>query len=124
MAWTAALYLLLPPELLAKLPNDSPREYRMIEGRSDGKGAPAYVNGDTGEPLEADDVRLQLLRTAWEGYGPTGTGCVGQVRDMLWTMATVAAEGGYRLDVPPETAEKAQEEARADDEVRGDRGVH
>jgi hypothetical protein len=123
MAWIAALYLPTPSELLAKLPKDAPREFRVIEGRSDGNGAPAYVNGDTGEPMAADDVRLQQLQAAWESYGPTGTGCVGQVRDMLWTMATVAAEGGYRLDVPPETAEKAQEEARADDEAWGEGGV-
>lgn len=124
MAWTAALYLPTPPELLAQLPKGSPREFRVIEGRSDGNGAPAYVNGDTGEPLAADDVRLQLLRTAWEGCGPTGTSCVGQVRDMLWAMATMAKQHGYRLEVPLETAEKAQEEAQADAEALGERGVH
>ena len=58
------------------------------------------------------DVSLQFVR-AWDGAGPTGTGTIGEVQDMVHTMGVVASRLGLALDVPKETAKKVQAEQKA-----------
>ncbi len=117
--WSATLYAVVPPELLERLAPDTPREFEAVIGRSDGKAYPTFIDALTGAPLPSGDVWARSLREAWDGHGPTGTGCIGEVRDMLWAMGRFADQGGYRLEVPPETERKAQEEARASQPPEG-----
>ncbi len=124
MNWTATLYVLTPEELKGRLAADTPDEFAAIIGSSNGKGYPTFTDTVTGKPLAAGDVWARLLREAWDGYGPTGTGCVGQVRDMLYAMATFAEGGGFRLEVPEDTRRKAAEEAAADAAALPEGAVH
>lgn len=64
-----------------------------------------------GEPLPYDyEV---MLRGYWKGPGLTGTGCYGEVRDMIYVMSRIATAEKLRLEIPKATAAKVTEEADA-----------
>lgn len=101
MSWTASIHTGKPPtddNLVARAtstaePNELPE--LAIE-----------------DPAFLADVSLAFVQ-AWEGPGPTGTGTVGEVQDMVHTMGVVATELDLVLEVPAETTKKVTAERKA-----------
>lgn len=112
MAWTAILQAKVPEELV----KFSGAYVSIYGARSDGRpGLPVLYSLNTGEDLPDDSATVRLFRQVWEeGRGLYGTGYVGQVRDMLHALHVFAAKHDYKVDVPPETKAKAQQEAEQD----------
>jgi len=84
----------------------------VVTGRTDGASAPTYEWGDPGTGI-AEALLGSYLE---DGYrqGLYSTGSVGEVRDMLYAMSEACRRytpGGMTMEVPDDTAAKAEAEA-------------
>lgn len=116
MAWTATVYSPVPEEVQAVRSSSAPKDLPVLTVRSEGRpGMPGLYSPTTGQPLPPDHSSVVTFRDLWaSSAGPTGTGCIGQVRDMLYVLSKFCQTYGMRLEVPEETERKAQQEAGAD----------
>lgn len=116
MAWTATVYSPVPEEMRAIRGSSAPKDLPTLTVRSEGRpGMPMLYSPTTGQPLPPDHSNVIAFRDLWvTSAGPTGTGCIGQVRDMLYVLSKFCQANGKRLEVPEETQLKAQQEAEAD----------
>jgi len=81
-----------------------------VVGECHGNHYPLYTVWDNGHDGVGERFHLAHLMEVYD-HGINGTGSVGQVRDMLYAMNTVADMLGAELMIPPETHFKALEEA-------------
>lgn len=116
MAWIATVYTPVPEAMRAVRGSAAPLDLPTLTVRSEGRpGMPVLFSPSTGEPLAADHPEVAVFRELWAtSSGPTGTGCIGQVRDMLFVLHELCQASGQRLEVPEETERRAEQEAKAE----------